>query len=177
MRWMRKQINRARQERGFTLIELLVVIAIIGILAAIVAPNAFKATEKGKVAAAEADYKAIKAAALAFYTDLGKWPTDNDSGADPGFVTNPFSSDPDKSNWNGPYLERWPSKNPWGGKYYYQNDNKQDWNGDQALDVARYLKLDSVPDTASDRLKADLGETMVLQDKDNDLVYILISRD
>ncbi|MBE3588244.1 MAG: prepilin-type N-terminal cleavage/methylation domain-containing protein [Thermoanaerobacteraceae bacterium] len=66
--------NLRRDNRGFTLVELLVVIAIIGILAAIIAPNAFKAIEKSKVAAAEADYKSIKAAALNFYTDIGKWP-------------------------------------------------------------------------------------------------------
>ncbi|WP_333870599.1 type II secretion system protein [Desulforamulus putei] len=43
-----------RDNRGFTLVELLVVIAIIGILAAVIAPNAFKAVEKGKVAAEDA---------------------------------------------------------------------------------------------------------------------------
>jgi len=36
--------------RSFTLIELIVVIAIIAILAAIIAPNAFRAIEKAKVA-------------------------------------------------------------------------------------------------------------------------------
>ncbi|WP_333870593.1 prepilin-type N-terminal cleavage/methylation domain-containing protein [Desulforamulus putei] len=171
--------KRLKDQRGFTLVELLVVIAIIGILAAIIAPNAFKAIEKGKVAAAEADYKAIKAAALNFYTDLGKWPTDptSDNGNDPGFVTNPFTSDPDKSNWNGPYLERWPTKNPWGGKYLYQNDSNQNWDGQTAGDLARYLELQSVPDSASDRLKADLGDSMVIQDKNSDHVYILISKD
>ncbi|MBC7337758.1 MAG: prepilin-type N-terminal cleavage/methylation domain-containing protein, partial [Clostridia bacterium] len=102
--------RKLKRERGFTLVELLVVIAIIGILAAIIAPNAFKSVEKGKVAAAEADYKAIKAAALNYYTDTGKWPADQVEGVDPGFVTNVGKVD----GWNGPYLERWKSNNPWG---------------------------------------------------------------
>ncbi|NCC82098.1 MAG: prepilin-type N-terminal cleavage/methylation domain-containing protein [Clostridia bacterium] len=40
-----------KNKKGFTLVELLVVIAIIAILAAVVAPNAFKAIEKSKVTA------------------------------------------------------------------------------------------------------------------------------
>lgn len=166
-------------ERGFTLIELLVVIAIIGILAAVITPNAFKAVEKGKVAAAEADYKAIRAAALNFYTDIGKWPDGKTDGTDPGFVSNPYN-DPDSNdykNWNGPYLERWPSKNPWGGKYYYKNDPSVDWDNQSGGDLARYLELDNVPDSASDRLLADLGTSVVLQSKNDDKVLILISRD
>ena len=46
--------NLRRNNRGFTLVELLVVIAIIGILAAVIATNAFRAVEKGKVAAEDA---------------------------------------------------------------------------------------------------------------------------
>ncbi|SHJ08964.1 prepilin-type N-terminal cleavage/methylation domain-containing protein [Desulfofundulus thermosubterraneus] len=42
----------SKNEKDFTLVELLVVIAIISILAAIIAPNAFKAVEKAKVARA-----------------------------------------------------------------------------------------------------------------------------
>jgi len=105
--------NLRRDSRGFTLVELLVVIAIIGILAAVIAPNAFKAVEKAKVAKVEADLKAFKAASLNYYTDTGKWPTDQGPGVDPGFVTNVDNVD----GWNGPYLERWPADTPFGGKY------------------------------------------------------------
>lgn len=100
-------------QRGFTLVELLVVIAIIGVLAAIVAPNAFKSIEKTKVARAEADLKAFKAAALNYYTDTGKWPEDKPPGGVPGFMVNVDNVD----GWNGPYLERWPAATPFGGQY------------------------------------------------------------
>lgn len=101
------------KQRGFTLVELLVVIAIIAILAAIITPNTFKSTEKAKVAKAEADLKAFKAAALSYYTDTGKWPEDKRAGEDPGFVTNVGNV----SGWNGPYLERFPASTPFGGQY------------------------------------------------------------
>lgn len=160
-------------EKGFTLVELLVVIAIIGILAAIIVPNAFKAIEKSKAAAAEADYKAIKAAALNFYTDIGKWPDSSSAvGTDPGFVTKPstssnISSD-DLNNWNGPYLERWPEKNPWGGKYTFKNEGSE-----------RYLELDSVPSSAADRMEADLGDDVAKTSGSGATVAvdILISKD
>jgi general secretion pathway protein G len=143
--------KRARDRRGFSLVELLVVIAIIGILAAIIVPNAFKAVEKGKVAAAIADYKAIKAAALNYYTDTGKWPTEpTTAGEDPGFVTEPAGVD----GWNGPYLERWPNRNPWGGNYQYHNDNEENFDGEAADE--RYLKITNVPQSAAERIDVEL---------------------
>ena len=60
--------------RGFTLIELIVVIAIIAILAAIIAPNAFRAIEKSKIAKTQEDLKAIKTGVMALYSDTGKFP-------------------------------------------------------------------------------------------------------
>ncbi|WP_427853468.1 type II secretion system protein GspG [Desulfotomaculum nigrificans] len=143
-----------------------------------IAPNAFKAVEKGKVAAAEADYKAIKAAALNFYTDLGKWPDGKTDGTDPGFVTKPSISSNissnDLNNWNGPYLERWPSKNPWGGTYTYKNDDGSTstlgWGN-----PARWLELTSVPDASIARLKADLGADVVKEN--GSTVCILISKE
>lgn len=168
---MWQRLKKARDQRGFTLVELLVVIAIIGILAAIIAPNAFKAIENGKVAAAEADYKAIKAAALNFYTDIGKWPDSSTEGTDPGFVTKPSTpsnlTQNDLNNWNGPYLERWPSKNPWGGKYTYYNDTEN---------KERYLQLDSVPSSVLSKLQTDLGQDIVKQDGNN-AIDIIISKD
>lgn len=147
--------RKLKRERGFTLVELLVVIAIIGILAAIIAPNAFKSVEKGKVAAAEADYKAIKAAALNFYTDTGKWaPSYTSTIPDSYLVTKPSSG---YDGWNGPYLERWPSKNPWGDDYQYIND--PDGGNFGTTSGERFLTIKSIPKTAAQRIDADLDGT------------------
>ena len=61
-----------KNQAGFTLVELLVVIAIIVILAAAVAPNAFKAISKA--AALIEDVEAIKTASFIFYADTGVFP-------------------------------------------------------------------------------------------------------
>lgn len=51
-----------RKNKTFTLIELLVVVAIIGILAALIMPFVTKGSEKAKIAKAQAQVSAIKAA-------------------------------------------------------------------------------------------------------------------
>jgi general secretion pathway protein G len=122
-----------RDRRGFTLVELLVVIAIIGVLAAIIVPNAFKAVEKSKIARTVADLKAIKAAAMAYYADTGTFPPNDDTygagsrGMD--FLENRAGVD----GWDGPYLEKWPQAQYWagnhGGTYQWQGEYK-DFNGD-----------------------------------------------
>ena len=121
---------------GFTLIELVVAIAIIAILAAVITPNAFKTIEKAKIARVTADIKNIKTAATSYYSDVGLWPPDVCPQEDPGFI------DPDNyqtrccgsrydlqppnyqtiisTNWDGPYLEKFPFPTPWGGSYDWE---------------------------------------------------------
>jgi len=124
---------------SFTLIELIVVIAIIAVLAAIVAPNAFKAIEKAKVAQAKDDAKTLRGAIANYYTDVGFFPPDVCRGDDPGLMKAlPYNPDsgggPNCINtgslsanwqniaqtyWDGPYLDKWPTFTPWAGKYDY----------------------------------------------------------
>ncbi len=157
---------------AFTLIELIVVIAIIAILAAIIAPNAFKAIEKSKIARVTSDCKAIKTAAYAMYSDTGLWPGSNwidDALNDPlagaeegeGFVQEPDESP--ISGWDGPYLEKW-ALNPWGGHYWWDYNNG-DQNGD-GINFEHVLWIDNgrdnanrrIPQTARERIDADLDD-------------------
>lgn len=93
-----------RDERGFTLVELLVVIAIIGVLAVIIAPNAFKAVNKSQNSKTVSDLKAVKSAVQSYYADTGQWPSDHYILNDNGPL---FKSPSGVAGWNGPYLERY----------------------------------------------------------------------
>lgn len=100
-----------RGSKGFTLIELLIVVAIIGILAALLVPNAITAIQKAKQKGTMKDVTTIAGACVDYATDNGKAP---DSGTQDGplaagnaFITaiSPF------------YLKVCPINDQWGNPY------------------------------------------------------------
>ena len=161
-----------KNRNGFTLVELLVVIAIIAILAAVVAPNAFKAIEKSKIAALTTDYRAIKTATLVYFSDTGQWPADNAGAV--GFVTNTATP---TNGWNGPYVDTWQTNAPIGTTYEFVNGAATGATGVRALSTTElgslsgdaltsaqnsvYLLVNDLPVSAHAKLIADLGNGVI----------------
>lgn len=132
-------LNLNTKKKAFTLVEIIIVIAVIGILAAVVAPNAFKAIDKSRVAKAIEDARGLRGGIEAYFSDMTFLPPEVGKGDDPGMMR-PLPFNPDdggdahsldtngvppnwqaiiQERWQGPYIEKWSSFTPFMGKYDY----------------------------------------------------------
>jgi general secretion pathway protein G len=71
---LEERMARARTNTGFTLVEVLVVIVVLGILAAIVVPQASGARIDARIGAREADMRAVGNALELYANDNGVYP-------------------------------------------------------------------------------------------------------
>ncbi|MDD5347580.1 MAG: prepilin-type N-terminal cleavage/methylation domain-containing protein [Candidatus Omnitrophica bacterium] len=144
--------------KGFTLIELIVVIAIIAILAAVVAPSAFKTVEKAKFSGTVADWKSIKTAIMAYYSDVGSWPG-NCTGSACGSTGDLFNTS--VAGWDGPYLEKWPMGQWSNGAISFNSTGLGTGTRFGPSAGERWITVASVPQAAAEKidLSVDGGTT------------------
>lgn len=112
-----------KRSKGFTLIEMLIVVAIIGILAALLIPNAMSAIQKAKQKGTVKDVNSIAAALMDYITDKGYAPTSAN-----GAIS---ANDQTVQALQGFYLKVMPIRDQWGNPFYIYgggNCTGNDWD-------------------------------------------------
>ena len=105
-----------RKEKGFTLIELLIVVAIIGILAALLIPNAMGALQRAKVRGTQKDIGTLATCVMDYITDKAIPPADG--------------LDALKTAISGTiYIKVMPTKDQWGTDFVFHSGSGCDIYG------------------------------------------------
>ncbi len=90
---MTRQPNRA----GFSLLGVIVVLAVLAILAAVITPMYFRQMMEARERATTAELLQIEDGLVAFFEDLGRFPTDAEG-------LSALVVDPGLTGWQGPYI-------------------------------------------------------------------------
>jgi general secretion pathway protein G len=113
-----KGIGRSKAStgaNGFTLLELMVVLTILALLASIAAPRVTKYLRHAKTETAKIQVDALAAAISSFQLDMNRFPTSEEG------LKVLIDPPTDKSNWDGPYVQKRESlMDPWGRPYLYR---------------------------------------------------------